>query len=1109
MTLSADGTLTANFVPVVIIYTPSISVSPTTIQAGGTFTATGSGFNPALPIDLRVTDLYGNLLAIYSKSPAANGTITFSNLVLPTNISYNGPGYVYGRQTDGSESNHFAVTIQGALFVQHRYYDRYVRIDSGALPAYVRVYIQDVDANVYISQDLLTLSTLGKRLCFKGSSDMYDSHHIRLSVKNEGTSTIGVTFGLAYNAGAANGNNNPALTAGSETARVDIGTWSIFSASDFDYAGCEGVGPPPPGSDCDSKFPNRQTNLWEMIGWGTCVGVNAVWGAIQPVFQPIFDTISKMLSPFLQPWLDFSTALTGFVTATSDWIKDPWTPLKTTYNELTAPLVDALGKIKLEVPDIGGMIWAQLQMSLHPIVEAMGAEVTTGSGEIWATHEKPRVGPETSVPWPWGGMVKAFRAITGDWDEMAKRWANIASEATTTGTETWHSDLSATLKPVGDKAVKDMLDAVDVSKYAHSPITPEEAVTAATAIAGGIVGTSIAIWLAHAAAEAASLGQYEAVKDLDTVVLSKLGLSALGARILSVPIERGLIVNSEYFYNSLFRPELLPLNVLETEYLRNEIDEEFHDLQLKYRGYTDEKIKKIKEAYTRRPSPAEYMSMRAEGTITAVDYHKRMAEHGFSEFWADKLYDEYLREPSMRELATLYRRGKISRDAFVNMYEVARLDRKYERLDSETGAAGTGSLDAWKELIYNDPSWRQLNVMATSGKLTDAQIDELLTAMGTRPEYMAVLTEVLKELPGTTQRRQVLTLEARLVALGRLDEATYNTDAVELKVAPQISEMILRVERTRLKTGAEAPIRQESLGNLNTWYMSDIIDADTYRSMAKDLTYPDDIIDNQLAYLDKKKAAVTPPPVTEREATRSMYDSYYMEDIIDAPGYRDALTALRYPESIIDLQLALLDKRKTPTVTPPSDLTTERDLLQSEALAAFKKRIIDEPTLRDRLDKLGRSSEAIDVLVAIAKSDMAVESRDATLAVYAKAYRQGAILRSDYLAKLIDNQYTPDAAELIVQTEELSWGTGVETLTQTQILNSWELGFIDDEQVQKRLKATGLADTDMHVLLSNSVLDQLKAKHITSAEADKKWSDLGVGPDERAKLLTWYGWTPT
>jgi hypothetical protein len=139
---------------------------------------------------------------------------------------------------------------------------------------------------------------------------------------------------------------------------------------------------------------------------------------------------------------------------------------------------------------------------------------------------------------------------------------------------------------------------------------------------------------------------------------------------------------------------------------------------------------------------------------------------------------------------------------------------------------------------------------------------------------------------------------------------------------------------------------------------------------------------------------------------------------------------------------------------------------------------------------------------------MSSTARDATQAVYSKAYAQGTILRSDYLAKLIDMGYTVDAAELIIKTEETARTVATETLTQAEILNYWELGLVDDDNVQKRLKARGLGDADMRLLLSNSVLDQLKAKHITSAEADKKWSDFGVGPEARAKLLTWYGGAP-
>ena len=126
--------------------------------------------------------------------------------------------------------------------------------------------------------------------------------------------------------------------------------------------------------------------------------------------------------------------------------------------------------------------------------------------------------------------------------------------------------------------------------------------------------------------------------------------------------------------------------------------------------------------------------------------------------------------------------------------------------------------------------------------------------------------------------------------------------------------------------------------------MNDIIDAATYRSMAKDLTYQDDFIDNQLAYLDKRKATAA-PLVTEREASRAMWDTWYMTDIVGPDIYAAALQDLGYKPGIITYQLAYLDKKKTP---PPVDgdgtLPAERDLLQSEALTAFK----DQPDRRDR-----------------------------------------------------------------------------------------------------------------------------------------------------------------
>ena len=1067
-------------------YTPTISVSPTTIPAGTNFTVTGSGFNPALPVDVFTTDLYGNNLQFpASQSPTPQGTLSLK-ITLNVAITYSGTGYVLAKQEGGIESNHAQISISAAVLPQLRYYTRYVRIDSGTLPASVTFFVQDLTANTYLSQDLLTIATLGKKLCFKGSATVYDSHRIRFRVRNSGASTISVTFGLAYQASAAMGGNAPNLSAGSESAAVDVGTWSIFKSTDFDFAGCEGVGLPPPGSDCDAKFPNRQTNLWEMIGWGVCVGVNAVIVPVLAALQPIFDTISKMLSPFLQPFQDAVTTINGIGTAVSDWIRDPWTKLNTTL----APLV---AQMETPLKNYWNWVIASNTQFFKPLTDALAVAQQDFSGFVkiltdWLNGVIPET-IKTMEAWTKNPVAEAFKLATpiaeGFYDA-----ANQVFKVADPFAELFNPERFQT-KQVQD-VVRPIYEVLHQGEFQifnlYAAIIFAPWINLFNFMEGLTVGTEPATYDAAKARASlmimisveinALLTLLRAIGKFAPIIVSSLegiadGLTQIVAAILAIKSA------SEIYGPGWRASTLTPL---------------------------ERHWKSI--ALSERPSPAEYMSMRAEGTITKADYTERMKGAGFSEEWSAKLYDEYLREPSFREFATLYRRRKITQTAFANLYETARLDRKFEHLDPESGSTEGGSVDAWLEQIYNDPTWRQLNVMATSGKLTDTQITELLRAAGTRPEYMDTLKAVLKELPGRTERRRVLTLEARLVALGKLDEAAYYADATTLLTAHEIAELILRAERLRVQTGADELERQYSIGNLNSWYMEDIIDASIYRQDASALTYSDTYIDRQLAYMDKKKLPAE-PPVTEREASRAMYDTYYVEDIIDSVAWRAFYVAQKYPTDVIELQLALLDKKKAPPVEPPPpDLETERDLLQSEAIAAFKKHIIDEPTLRDRLDKLGRSDDAINVLVALAKMEMATEQRDATLAVYAKAYRQGAILRSDYLAKLIDNQYMPDAAELIVQTEELSWGTGIEALTAEQTLNAWEQGFQTIEQTTDRLRKAGWTETDMKIRLSFSVIDMLKAKHLTAAEADKLWTDFGLGPEERARLAAWYGGAP-
>jgi len=130
-----------------------------------------------------------------------------------------------------------------------------------------------------------------------------------------------------------------------------------------------------------------------------------------------------------------------------------------------------------------------------------------------------------------------------------------------------------------------------------------------------------------------------------------------------------------------------------------------------------------------------------------------------------------------------------------------------------------------------------------------------------------------------------------------------------------------------------------------------------------------------------------------------MWDTWFLEDVVSRDEYLAGLETLDYPLETVSRQLTLLEKRKTPPVEPPpSDLTEERDLLQSEALKAYREHIIDEAKLRERLADLNRTPDAIDILVAIEKASATVESRDVPLGLLETAYRRGVIERPSSLS---------------------------------------------------------------------------------------------------------------
>jgi len=866
--------------------------------------------------------------------------------------------------------------------------------------------------------------------------------------------------------------------------------------------------PPPPPTSCEELYPNRGIDLWQAIGYGFCV-------AIQP-----------------------GIALLKYVIDNTEWF---W-----------GPVTRAIGKIKITVPDWLGdfKIWV---LGLLPN--------TLKTLEAWA---KDPVGEAFKLASGIGaGIYTAGEQVFKAVDPLADLFnpSHYQTDEVKAIAQSIYSVLH-----LGEfnlyQLIASFLFAPWMNLYDH--------------LENLTLGTTPATY-ENAKARAAALTLIQV--DLAALITGLDALTSIlprGVRILDkIPTGVRSLIAAVMVYRSV------------SDIMGPAID---HGIKTPL----ERQWKSI--ALDSRPTPSEYMSLRAEGLISPSEYMTRMAGAGYSEEWSAKLYDEYLQDIRLGDISTLLRRGKITETQFNNFLEVARVDPKWR--------------DYWRELVYSEPNFYLVRQLALSGNLTEAQLNDLLKRRGVPPEYLDVFRTILLQSPGMTQRRTALGVMARLVVAKLRSEADYYAYADSAHIARSIADPILQAEKLRAELGGEVTEREASLAMWNAWYLADIVDASEWREGVKalgydsdtltrelayldskkkptppptereatramwdtwylndvisasvwraayeDLLYDTDTIARQLAYLDKKKAPPIEPPPTEREATLSMWGDWYMQDIVSALQYREGLIELRYPVDVIERELAILDKRKEPKPPPPpsaeatlamwnawytsgiktateytdaltakgydaetitteltyldqQNVTAQRDLLQSEASRAFKDKVIDEATYRARLEALARTPDAIDVIVATDKAAMATAEREVSLAIYADAYRYGAMERPIYLAKLIDAGYTNENAELIIATKELSWATGVETLTAEQTLNSWEQGFLTLDQTIERLKKRAWTDSDIRIRLSFSVIDMLKAKHLTNPEADKLWTDLAVGLETRTKLLAWYGWTP-
>ncbi|GAG84690.1 unnamed protein product, partial [marine sediment metagenome] len=269
------------------------------------------------------------------------------------------------------------------------------------------------------------------------------------------------------------------------------------------------------------------------------------------------------------------------------------------------------------------------------------------------------------------------------------------------GSPQWQKDLEKQVTDMFAPIVEDYMKLSDVETWEKSTPTYDQAAESLNQYRLGVVVKSLANFTIHAIIESGTLGQVEAARDFDSMVVGKLGIDRLAERATMLPFEAGIIRQAEYFYNAkhptliptpsqlidMVVKEVIPLDEFKqwmkfqgfdeiqsqriwdshfiapdwgqilNAYYRGEITraqvEELKilvDLDPKYNVIWDALIEVI-------PAVSELVNQRTKEVITQKEFEKNLQWHGFDKIWAGRIWDAHFQPPDLGDILTSWRRG--------------------------------------------------------------------------------------------------------------------------------------------------------------------------------------------------------------------------------------------------------------------------------------------------------------------------------------------------------------------------------------------------------------------------------------------------------------------
>jgi SOS response regulatory protein OraA/RecX len=415
----------------------------------------------------------------------------------------------------------------------------------------------------------------------------------------------------------------------------------------------------------------------------------------------------------------------------------------------------------------------------------------------------------------------------------------------------------------------------------------------------------------------------------------------------------------------------------------------------------------------------------------------------------------------------------------------------------------TEPFDRWFLETYRTeyPSMGMLEDMLQYGQMTEEEWRKWMAKRGYPDDVIQKFLVTLRQKWKKDVTKELL---SQLYQNDIIDEDTFRKELSELNYSPDVINYIIQLEKRKKETKGKGAEREASYQMWSSWFRAGLISESEFREALKDLGYSPEVINLIVSYEKwRLKQSLQEP---EKDATRSLLERFYKEDLINDSQFIAWMRELGYKDEVIQLDLQYLKKIKS-----EGEKTETRDATRSMLEAWFRTGIIDESEFYEYLKRLGYPDDIVRKIILYNKIKMRSQPEERkkllTVSQITEAYQRGVISREEAVKRFLDLGYSPEDASILAAIYLVTQTPETKELTRSLLEKAFTKGLIDEVGFRERLISMGYSEADANLIITLTKLrikvepEEVGIKKLTATQILNSMSRWIITPSDAKRML--------